>query len=390
MNILYVCSWFPSEKYPSNGLYFYEQITAIAKCVDNVFVVYPNFISFSPLDFIKYKTNRLSIVEKKEDNITFYGFPKIHFKRTLFFYLYLERIYNKIRSKGFDIDIIHAHSILFAGYEAARLAEKKNIPLIVTEHHSRFIVNGINKNDLPYIEYTVKIAKRIISVGNRLNNTFTNYFGKKDKFVVIPNFIKSFSDLGSVDQETDFKNSSANRKGYYFCSVGNLRKIKGYDILLKAFYKAFKDNDEVFLRIAGSGPLKKELEQLSQELSLTQKIEFLGSLKKYQVYKLLENSDCFVSSSLFETFGVSIIEALSSGLPVIATRCGGPEDTIDETNGILVPPNDVEQLSKALLWIYQNHNAFDREQIKRNAMANFGEKTIVAKLVDLYIHTLEL
>ncbi|MBP7139889.1 MAG: hypothetical protein KBA47_03030, partial [Caldisericia bacterium] len=85
MNILYVCSWFPSEKYPSNGLYFYEQITAIAKCVDNVFVVYPNFISFSPLDFIKYKTNRLSIVEKKEDNITFYGFPKIHFKRTLFF-----------------------------------------------------------------------------------------------------------------------------------------------------------------------------------------------------------------------------------------------------------------------------------------------------------------
>jgi glycosyltransferase involved in cell wall biosynthesis len=352
--------------------------------------VYPNFISFSPLDFIKYKTNRLSIVEKKEDNITFYGFPKIHFKRTLFFYSYLERIYNKIRSKGFYIDIIHAHSILFAGYEAARLAEKKNIPLIVTEHHSRFIVNGINKSDLPYVEYTVKIAKRIISVGNRLNDTFTKYFGKKDKFVVIPNFINSFNNLESADQKTDFKNSSANKKGYYFCSVGNLRKIKGYDLLLKAFYKAFKDNDEVFLRIAGSGPLKKELEQLSQELLLTQKIEFLGSLKKDQVYKLLENSDCFVSSSLFETFGVSIIEALFSGLPVIATRCGGPEDTIDETNGILVPPNDVEQLTKALLWIYQNHDAFDREQIKRNAMAKFGEKTVVAKLVDLYIHTLEL
>ncbi|HNV44552.1 MAG TPA: glycosyltransferase, partial [Exilispira sp.] len=195
---------------------------------------------------------------------------------------------------------------------------------------------------------------------------------------------------GSVDQKIDFKNTSANRKGYYFCSVGNLRKIKGYDLLLKAFYKAFKDNDEVFLRIAGSGPLKKELEQLSKELSLTQKIEFLGSLKKDQVYKLLENSDCFVCSSLFETFGISIIEALSSGLPVIATSCGGPEDTIDETNGILVPPNDVEELSKALLWIYQNHSTFDRERIKKDAMVNFGEKTVVAKLVNLYIQTLEL
>jgi len=390
MNILYVCSWFPSEKYPSNGLYFYEQITSIAKYVDNVFVVYPNFISFSPVDFIKYKTNRLSIVERREDNITFFGFPKIHFKRTLFFYSYLKKIYNKIKSKGFNIDIIHAHSILFAGYEAARLAEKKNIPLIVTEHHSRFIVNGICKNDLPYVEYTVKIAKRIISVGNRLNDTFINYFGKKDKFVVIPNFIKSLDICKQDTSMQDTNHTSSKANGYHFCSVGSLRKIKGYDILLKAFYKAFKDNDYVFLKIAGSGPLKKELEQLSKDLSLTKKVGFLGNLKKEEVYKLLENSDCFVCSSLFETFGISIIEALSSGLPVIATSCGGPEDTIDETNGILIPPNDVEELSKALLWIYQNHSTFDRERIKKDAMVNFGEKTVVAKLVNLYIQTLEL
>ena len=100
-------------------------------------------------------------------------------------------------------------------------------------------------------------------------------------------------------------------------------------------------------------------------------------------------SDVFVLASRGETFGVVYIEAMSAGLPVIATTCGGPEDFVDESNGILVPVNDVEALTDALIKIYKTANNYDRSNISRLTQQKFSPKTIASQLTDVYIDVIK-
>ena len=75
---------------------------------------------------------------------------------------------------------------------------------------------------------------------------------------------------------------------------------------------------------------------------------------------------------------------MAKGLPVIATACGGPEEFVNENNGLLVPVNDVESTAEALVEMYSGHDMYDKSAISEYCMANFSEKEIVRKIVEVY------
>ena len=95
----------------------------------------------------------------------------------------------------------------------------------------------------------------------------------------------------------------------------------------------------------------------------------------------LQASAVFVCSSAYETFGIALLEAMSVGLPVISTRCKGPEAFINHENGVLT---SIEELSKNMLWMYNNHHQFDRKKIRQFVEERFDISVLTMRRKMIY------
>ena len=102
------------------------------------------------------------------------------------------------------------------------------------------------------------------------------------------------------------------------------------------------------LTIIGDGPEKNKLKLLSHKLQINNRVNFIGYQKKAVVADVIRDHDALVLSSDVETFGVVLVEAMTVGLPVIATKCGGPESIVLPETGILVEPNNSTELYTAM------------------------------------------
>jgi glycosyltransferase involved in cell wall biosynthesis len=112
-------------------------------------------------------------------------------------------------------------------------------------------------------------------------------------------------------------------------------------------------------------------------------VSFLGAIPRDVVRDSMWAANCFVLPSHAENFGVVLIEALSTGLPVISTRCGGPEDIITDEVGLLLRPGDEEGLADAL-WTMRHRPAHAPEAVRANAISRFGYAAVGARLRDYY------
>jgi glycosyltransferase involved in cell wall biosynthesis len=131
-------------------------------------------------------------------------------------------------------------------------------------------------------------------------------------------------------------------------AIGNIRKPKAYDVLLRAVRTLIERPRRLHLVIAGdcANALGAQLEHLKHELGMASHVTFLGL--RPDVSRVLNNLDVFVLSSQTEGFSIACIEAMACGIPVIATRSGGPEQILQGQTGLLVPTGDPEALAAAV------------------------------------------
>ena len=137
------------------------------------------------------------------------------------------------------------------------------------------------------------------------------------------------------------------------------------------------------LTIVGNGPEYSSLKNLIKKLNMEEKIFLYGKANREEVKMLLQKSDAFVLSSQYETFGVVVIEAMSCGLPVVATKCGGPESIIvNDKLGKLVDI-DVQSLSEGMKEVFLK--TYNGDYIRKYVIDNFSGNIISKKLIDIYI-----
>jgi len=131
-------------------------------------------------------------------------------------------------------------------------------------------------------------------------------------------------------------------------AIGNVRKPKAYDVLLRAARTLVDRSQRFHLVIAGdcANALGRQLQQLGTELGVERHVTFLGL--RPDVSRILNNLDAFVLSSHTEGFSIACIEAMACGVPVVATRSGGPEQILDGEAGLLVPTGDPGSLALAV------------------------------------------
>jgi glycosyltransferase involved in cell wall biosynthesis len=166
---------------------------------------------------------------------------------------------------------------------------------------------------------------------------------------------------------------------YTFFSAGSLDGNKNHKLLIDAFARVVS-RVPVRLRIAGDGPQRNQLVAQARELGIDAQISFLGVLDKAGMLRELGAADCFALSSRYETFGVVVIEAIAAGLPVVATRCGGPESVISADCGIVVESENVDAMAEAMLLMTESRESFKPEILKQYVARRFGPETYVAQL----------
>ncbi|GAA0177304.1 glycosyltransferase [Clostridium sediminicola] len=380
--VMIIPSRYPSEDMPLKGIFFKEQAKYLGEHGINVVVIYPEIRSI--LDFSLKKISKFHFQKEisYNDQITTYrkcNWNIIPLRFELGCKIWINeavRLAEDYIKKNGTPTIIHAHCTLWGGYVAKILSDRYKIPYVITEHSTAYARLLIKDWQAKYIIEAFDSAKCIIPVSNPLKELLMKYNSDENKFKVIPNV---------VDTEFfELKSDKLKSKKFVFLTVAFLSKKKSIDLLIKAFHKAFEGNKEVFLYIGGDGDEKESLELLVNKLKIQDKVKFLGSLTRNEVKEYMENADVFVLPSQVETFGVVFIEALSTGLPVLGTKCGGPEDIINENVGLLINKNNLDELVLALRKLYRDCKKYNPIALRNYVIQKFSKKAIVSQIIKVY------
>ena len=174
--------------------------------------------------------------------------------------------------------------------------------------------------------------------------------------------------------------------------IGNVARIlpekKGQDILIRAVAEIKDKYPNIKCMFAGSPSngrtyFKDELEQIARDTGVYDKVEFVGDIT--DVPSFLDNLDIFVLPSRYEGFGISLIEAMSMGLPCISSDIEGPKEIIkDNKYGVLFKTGDYKDLASKLSYVIKKISDYDKEQVISYVHENFDIKNMMKKVYELY------
>lgn len=375
MNVLIIARGYPSEKHKRNGIFEFDQAKALA-CLGHKVV----YAAVDMRSIRKKRTWGFESFERDGVSIEVFNIPigaiSQRILRTVGS-IGLKKLYKKILEKHEQPDVIHAHFIGI-GYTAVKVFENHKMPLVLTEHSSEMNQNSISPYMLKLGHYTYPRVNTLITVSDHLAKNL------KEKFDVNPMIIPNIVDLENFHYKYKEKKSLC----FNFVSTGNLVTNKRMGYLIDAFYKAFGSNKEVYLYIFGEGPEEISLKALINKYKMENQIIMMGQVDRKLIAKQMELSHCFVLASRSETFGVAYIEAMAMGLPVIATKCGGPESFINSKNGVLVSLYDIDDLISAMVYMYNNVENYDNDFIAKQTQSQYSSNTIARSLTELYTNIL--
>jgi glycosyltransferase involved in cell wall biosynthesis len=136
--------------------------------------------------------------------------------------------------------------------------------------------------------------------------------------------------------------------------------------------------------LVGEGRYAGRARALARELGIADAVTFAGKRPNSEIPLWINACDLLVLPSLSEGFGVALVEALACGKPVVATRCGGPEDIVNADTGILVPPRDEIALAEALREILSGERQFDPQRVRQHALENDAYDKVVSRILAVY------
>jgi glycosyltransferase involved in cell wall biosynthesis len=377
MKILLLSRGYAPKKEPLWGCFELQQAEALQRagndvivaCVDDRLIAEDRFLRSIQLPgFKKHSKNNLKIYSiffmARYVAIRF-GFA---FYKKLYDWQYC-KLYDKIVARHGVPDVIYSH-FLRTNYFAANLHEKYGVPVVGVEHWSELNKPIISSYVKKLGELTYPRLNRLICVSSVLSNRIKEVFG------VNSDVINNIVDI-NFDNKGRFKRDDNKIK---MVTVARLTPQKKINHILDALYKANLPNNIWELKIIGNGPLERILKQQTKELGLSHNVHYLGIKPHDEVCRILSESDFFVLASDYETFGVVFIEAMSFGLPVIGTRCGGPETIINDDNGILVENGDIDGLSEAIKTMMKTYKNYSAESIIKEVKDKYSPSAIVLQI----------
>jgi len=290
--------------------------------------------------------------------------------------------------KGEGVDIIHAHRHKPTVYATIAAMGIKGVKVVSTVHGMN-LYRTLNRKLTARLLFP-KIT-RIIAVSEAVREDILtcNSWYPPEKAVTIHNGIDvdRYARPGASREESR-QFFGLPPDGWLWGAVGRLSPVKCHDILLRAWAKGGLGRLGGSLAIAGSGDLRPRLEALAKRLKIDQEVYFLGQVE--DIPKFLAGLDGFVLPSRHEPFGLVLVEAMSAGIPVVATAACGPLEILEgfhkEGYAFLIPPEQPEPLAKAMSEVMKWNES--RMQASRDATrkraGEFDMRFMIGKVDSLY------
>ncbi|MEF3694348.1 MAG: glycosyltransferase [Candidatus Cloacimonadota bacterium] len=269
------------------------------------------------------------------------------------------------------LDLIHTHFAYPDGIAVSWLSGLLGIPFLITEHRGLLLETLKNLWIGGQLKRVYRKASRVVTVSEYSSKVLADYGLDA---LVIPN---------GIDIER-FTINPARQTPTLFVAVSSLIPAKGLDFLIEAMGILKARGKSYSLDIIGEGKHRSSLQEKVRGLGLEAEIKFLGQLPPSQVESLLSHYDVLVVSSLRESFSIVLIEAMASGLPVVATRCGGPDSIVNEDTGILVTPGSAESLAEGILELERKWEQYDPELIRDYARNKYSLGGVMKSYLELY------
>jgi teichuronic acid biosynthesis glycosyltransferase TuaC len=284
--------------------------------------------------------------------------------------------------REFPFDLIHAGFTYPDGVVAARLGSRYRVPVVITEHASW----------RPWMDEYPLVRRQAVWAAGRCRlhvapsryarSTIAHFTGDSPKLRIVPN---------GVDGAT-FTTLAAGRRPDpdQILFVGFVNFTKGVDVLLQAMRLLLERRPRARLVLVGGGFYRdthrqtERLRRLAVDLALEDHVEFAGMKSPDEVAARMRESALLVLPSRRETFGSVLVEALACGTPVVATRCGGPEDIVNEGTGLLVPPENAPALAEAMAHVLAHREEYDPSELRAYALERFSWERVARSMVNLY------
>jgi len=292
--------------------------------------------------------------------------------------------------KKYDPDIVHTHGQR-AGLVGRMAAKDLPIKRIHTEHtytnEFRLTNPLLHWGHLNAMKVLDRWTDRVIAVSQAVKKFMIDaQMTKPDKVVMIYNGINSKSlKVANSDIEAFRSQFAISKSDIVIGTVGSFNQAKDTATLIHAFARVASKWPTAKLVLIGSGPLKRDLTHQAKRLQIEDRVVFTGAVDN--ILPAIKTFNLFVLPSLSEAFGITLLEAMKSEVPIVATRVGGiPEIITHKLNGILVEPKQPKKLAAAIL------NLINDKKLQRKLVGNypatlkkFSADTMVKQIESVYI-----
>lgn len=280
------------------------------------------------------------------------------------------------------LDLLHVHYAIphaSAALMARQILQQEGIylPFVTTLHGTDITLVGKDSSFEPVITYAINQSDAVTAVSKSLREDTYNHFQVTREVEVIPNFV-------NLDNYR-FNGDSSDRENYapngekILTHVSNFRKVKRVEDVVAVFSKV-REKIPAKLLLVGDGPERHAIEQICRELGSCSDIRFLGKLQ--QPENILAISDLFLMTSETESFGLSSLEAMACGVPVISSNTGGiPEVNVQGQTGFLSNVGDVEEMGANAIRLLSDEKMHAEFSKKARAHA---EKFDISRIVPMY------
>lgn len=374
MNLFIVPSWYPSDSNPSYGIFVKEQIGMMARERPNWQIGVSTWGQgdHEKLIWVKDHIRNISKINKHGDDKAgikeFEGY-KEYYQPAL--------SWTKKFRRGNLREIIRCNEL---NYQAHTLENGKPDIIMAQACYPGILIAEYlaDKYDVPihlHIRLGGFMFEKMLSELGSIRDELLNAINKAKAITVTSDFhgremSKWASNTKTLFNPVDldfFQIREENEE--HALAIGRLENEKGFDLLLKAVAKT----SNLQVKIVGSGTQEDQLRKQINKLNLTDRVNLVGERNREEVRELVQKSKFLILPSRYETFGNVLLEAMACGKPVVATKCGGPEEIVLPDIGYLTNV-DADDLADKIQNMMRNYRSFNPEQIRQIAEDRFSTK----------------
>lgn len=382
--ILLIPSWFPNETNPLLGSFFQEQALFLYNKGFDIRILYIQEEKTNLINSIyrRISNTHLTFNDTKQQPVYLSGsvFVKQKAKQKAIikklYYAYLKG-YKKITSDNWIPDIIHALSTENAGIIAHKLSDKLEIPFYITEHNP-LIFSQRKRLDRKAFEKATKTAV----VSNHLL-----------RHILIQTFKAEPTVIWNLINENNFSIEKKSESSVFrILTISYPHVLKDMDTFFKSIDYLFTlCQDKIEVIVIGSDNFNnskeastENIKAIARQYKVESRCTFIPFVERENMAAILSTINVFVSTSISETFGISLREAMMCGVPVVSTKNGGADDIITTENGVLVNLKDYKSIAENIVKIKNDELSFNPEKIRESVIIQSGTQAFHTNMQRFY------